>query len=104
MDNRPSFDRPREADTPPGARHGTGALWVLGRHLETAFDVELTSDGLVVRDRNRRGNVITIICRRRPDDGDRLWFFASCGEPIAEVDRIPDTVIAINGYLAGRRP
>ena len=104
MDNRRSFDRPREADTSPDPRRAAGALWALGKRLEAAFDVELTGQGLIVRDRNRRGGVVTITCRRRSDDDGRLWFFASCGEPITEVDRIPDAVIAINGFLAGRRP
>lgn len=104
---RRPYDQPREAAGAPDApRSGElqSHLAALGECLRGEFDVELTGDGLVVLNRNRAGSVVTIICRRRSDDGERRWFFASCGEPIAEVDRIPDTVVAIHGYLTGSRP
>jgi hypothetical protein len=106
MDIGHSFDRPREADSiPDGYRsdESRSRLMALAERLKGQFDVELTDTGLVVRNPYRPGVVVTITCQRRPDDGDRWWYFASCGEPIAEVDRIPDTVVAINGYLAGSR-
>ena len=106
MDTGHSFDRPREADSIPDGHlsaESRGQLMALAERLKSQFDVELTDTGLVVCNRYQPGVVVTITCRRRPDDGDRWWFFASCGEPIAEVDRIPDTVVAINGYLSRGR-
>jgi hypothetical protein len=103
MNTGPSFDRPHEADNTPDDHHATDSrrhLVALAARLKSQFDVGLTDQGLVVRDRNRPGGGVTITCRRRPADGDRWWYFASCGDPITEVDRIPDTVVAIHGYLA----
>jgi hypothetical protein len=107
MDDRRLTGLPDEAGAAPGEHRPAESrtrLAALSERLKSQFDVELTGGGLVVCDPDRPGMVIAITCRRRPEDGGRLWFFASCGEPIAEVDRIPDTVVAINGYLAGRRP
>jgi hypothetical protein len=105
MDTGRPFDRPREADADPDAHRPAEPrtyLAALGERLKGQFDVEPAGDGLVVRRHDRPGGV-TVVCRRRPEDGGRWWFVASCGEPIAEVDRIADTVVAINGYLAGGR-
>ncbi|MGH3390179.1 MAG: hypothetical protein ACRDOO_15025, partial [Actinomadura sp.] len=96
-----------EADQTPDAHRAAEPrtyLAALGERLKGQFDVDLTDDGLIVRHRDRPGGVITVICRRRSDDGDRWWFIASCGESIAEVDRIADTVVAIHGYLTGEQP
>ncbi|WP_131736223.1 hypothetical protein [Actinomadura roseirufa] len=37
----------------------------------------------------------TIMCRPRDDDGARLWFFTSWGEPIAEAERIVDAALIV---------
>ncbi|WP_131738577.1 hypothetical protein [Actinomadura roseirufa] len=37
----------------------------------------------------------TITCKRREDDGGRLWFFTSWGEPIAEADRVVDAALSV---------
>ena len=106
MDNGHSFDRPHEADPTPDAHRPAEPrtyLAALGERLKGQFDVEPTDEGLVVRHHDRPDGVITVTCRRRPDDGARWWFIAACGEPIAEVDRIADTVVAIHGYLSGDR-
>jgi hypothetical protein len=80
-------------------------LVALGEPLKSRFDVELTGDELViVCDRSRPGNSVTITCACRSDDGGRLWFFGAGGDPIAEADHIADTIVTITGYLAGRRP
>jgi hypothetical protein len=42
----------------------------------------------------------TITCRPRTGDGDRMWFWTSWGEPIAEADRIIEAKMVIRGYLA----
>jgi hypothetical protein len=103
MDTGHSVDRPHEADHTSDAKSRTH-LAALGECLKGQFDVELTDDGLVVRHRSRPGNVVTIICRRRPtmaaDGGSSP---PAGGGPIADVDSIPDTVVAIHGYLAGDR-
>ncbi|GAA4104180.1 hypothetical protein [Actinomadura miaoliensis] len=46
----------------------------------------------------------TIACQPRPEDGDRLWFWASDGTPIAEADdeHLDDTVLLILGHLNRR--
>ncbi|GAA4063968.1 hypothetical protein GCM10022214_17070 [Actinomadura miaoliensis] len=46
----------------------------------------------------------TIECRTRPEDGDRLWFFASDGTPISEADdaHSDDAAILVLGHLARR--
>jgi hypothetical protein len=43
----------------------------------------------------------TITCRARPEDGGRMWFWTSWGEPIAEADRITDASVVILRNLAG---
>ena len=97
---RRPHDQPREAMAAPMRRSHLAAL---AERLKGQFDIEPTDEGLVVCDRNRLGGTVTITCRNRPDDGGRSWFFASCSGPIAEVDRIPDTVVAIQGFLSGSR-
>ncbi|WP_131742356.1 hypothetical protein [Actinomadura roseirufa] len=37
----------------------------------------------------------TITCKPRPDDGDRLWFWTSWGEPIAEANHIVDAALTV---------
>jgi hypothetical protein len=44
----------------------------------------------------------TITCRPRPEDGGRLWYWTSWGEPIAEADHIVDAALIIRGNLARR--
>ncbi|TDD65053.1 hypothetical protein [Actinomadura rubrisoli] len=44
----------------------------------------------------------TITCKPRPIDGDRLWFFAALGEPIAQADQIIDAAVIIAADLASR--
>ena len=41
----------------------------------------------------------TIVCRPRPDDGGRSWFFTSWGKPITESDRLVDAAVYIHGSL-----
>jgi hypothetical protein len=107
MDIGHSFDRPHEIDNTPDAHRPAEPrtyLAALAERLKSQYDVELTDDGLIVRHCDKPDGVITVTCRRRLDDGGRWWFIASCGEPIAEIDRIADTVVAIHGYLTGERP
>ncbi|MFB4300200.1 hypothetical protein [Actinomadura sp. NTSP31] len=44
-----------------------------------------------------------ITCRSRAEDGGRLWFFTSWGEPIAEAERVVDAAVIIAGRFAGAR-
>ncbi|MFE9102977.1 hypothetical protein [Actinomadura geliboluensis] len=41
----------------------------------------------------------TITCGPRPDDGGRLWFFHSWGEPISEADKVIDASVVIASKL-----
>jgi hypothetical protein len=103
MDDRRSFDRPREAGATPDDHRSAESrthLVALSERLKAQFEVELTGEGLVVHHQALPGVVVTVVCRRRFDDGGRWWYFASCGEPITEAGWIPDAVVAIGGYLS----
>ncbi|MGH3391587.1 MAG: hypothetical protein ACRDOO_22175 [Actinomadura sp.] len=101
MDDRRPIDRPREADAADHvSTESRTRLVALSERLKAQFDVELTGEGLVVHHRDLPGVVVTVVCRRRSDDGGRWWYLASCGEPIAEADWIPDAVVAISGHLS----
>ncbi|MFC5747287.1 hypothetical protein [Actinomadura rugatobispora] len=77
----------------------TDPLAALGAHLGAhGFAVELTVRGLVVRN---AGADYTVTCNPRAEDGGRLWFFGSGGEPIAESDHITDARIFVMVRLAG---
>ncbi|TDB86263.1 hypothetical protein E1264_18380 [Actinomadura sp. KC216] len=41
----------------------------------------------------------TVTCAPRPSDNDRLWFWDSKNEPIAEADRIIDTAVVVGGRV-----
>jgi hypothetical protein len=85
-------------------------LAALGAHLGAhGFAVELTDRGLKVSNPEVAGCCPevahasdTITCRPRPEDGGRLWFFSSWGQPLAEADRITDALIAVKINLAAR--
>ncbi|MFC4913193.1 hypothetical protein [Actinomadura gamaensis] len=86
-----------------------GQLAALGARLAAfGFRVELAADLRVV-DASVRGCCAEVAhpsdrvtCRAREDDGGRLWFWTSWGEPIAEAARVEDAAIAINGMFARR--
>ncbi|MFB4320015.1 hypothetical protein [Actinomadura sp. 21ATH] len=88
----------------------TGRLAALGAHLGTrGFVVDLTAYGLRVTDPEVAGccehvphAADTITCRARRDDGGRMWFFTSWGEPVAEAERIIDAALAVRGILKRR--
>ncbi|MBO2455379.1 hypothetical protein J4573_50460 [Actinomadura barringtoniae] len=72
----------------------------LAAHLKgRELVVQEHPDGVVVRNPHHRELADTVTCRERPDDGDRLWFFTSWNDPIAEADRITDAGVTIAGYL-----
>jgi hypothetical protein len=96
----------RRAEDTAGSDGGNGhngpvaRLAALAMHLGArGLDVAATDDGLVARNRNRPDAAHTITCGPRRDDGDRLWFFALGGWPIAEADRIIEAAVAISGLL-----
>ena len=82
-------------------------LACLGAYLAShGFAVDLTRRGLKVINSALPGccdqvrhPCDTITCRRRLDDGGRMWFFTSWREPIAEVHQIPDATIVIRRLL-----
>lgn len=79
-------------------------LAALAAHLAARkLDVGLDSHGLRVRkpQANGDGAADTISCRIRPEDGGRLWYFTSRGEPIAPADRVTDAAVFVLGHLAG---
>ncbi|MCP9953145.1 hypothetical protein [Actinomadura madurae] len=78
-------------------------LAALAAHLSARkLDVGLDSGGLRVRKPQAKGNAEdTISCRVRPEDGGRLWYFTSGGEPIAPADRVTDAAVFVLGHLAG---
>ncbi|MGK5558147.1 hypothetical protein ACSNOI_41745 [Actinomadura kijaniata] len=68
---------------------------------------ELTAEGLRVANPNVPGccedvrhpsDLIT--CRPRSQDGDRLWFWTSWGEPLAPVHRLDDALVRVRSYLS----
>ncbi|WP_433325986.1 hypothetical protein [Spirillospora sp. CA-294931] len=85
-------------------------LAALGAHLGArGFTVELTREGLQVTNPRVAGCCAevphvgdTITCRAREEDGGRLWFWTSWGDPIAPADRITDATMVILGNLADR--
>ncbi|WP_344592376.1 hypothetical protein [Actinomadura vinacea] len=87
----------------------TNPLAALGAYLGAhGLAVELTARGLKVTNTQVSGccdevsyAADTITCRKRSDDGDRLWFWTSSGKPITEADRIVDAALMIRGILAG---
>lgn len=83
-------------------------LGALKRRLDLRgdLDVMLKAHGLVVSNPASAGCCgdnqelsDTITCRRRPEDGHRLWFFTSWGEPIAEADDSVDAAMHIASRL-----
>ncbi|MFC5749530.1 hypothetical protein [Actinomadura rugatobispora] len=79
------------------------AGFLAGQGLKT----ELTDKGLKVVNPKIAGccsahAADTITCRPRTDDGGRLWFFTSWGEPIAEPHHIADAALFIRANLARR--
>ncbi|GAA2398279.1 hypothetical protein GCM10010191_01240 [Actinomadura vinacea] len=82
----------------------------LGAHLGAhGFAVDLTDRGLTVSNPEVAGccpevarTSDTITCRSRREDGGRLWFWSSWGQPLAEADHITDALIAVKINLAGR--
>jgi hypothetical protein len=87
----------------------TNPLAALGAHLGSrGFKIDLNAHGLTVTNPKVPGCCEqvahagdTITCRPRPDDGGRMWFFTSWGEPIAEAHRITDAALFIRGVLSG---
>lgn len=82
-------------------------LGALMRRLDLRgdLDLKLKPHGLVVSNPASAGCCgdneelsDTITCKRRPEDGHRLWFFTSWGEPIAEADHTYDAA----GIIASR--
>ncbi|MFB4320004.1 hypothetical protein [Actinomadura sp. 21ATH] len=75
-------------------------LAVLGAHLGArGLAVEPTARGLRVTGRSSADPVL-IDCRARRDDGGRMWFFTSAGEPVAEAGRFIEAALVIRGILA----
>src|SRR5262245_46996284 len=87
----------------------TNPLAALGAYLGAhGLAVELTARGLKVTNKQVSGCCDevsyasdTITCRKRTDDGGRLWFWNSSGKPIAEADRIVDAALIIRSDLSG---
>ncbi|TDD86800.1 hypothetical protein [Actinomadura rubrisoli] len=81
----------------------TDPLASLGAHLGArGLKVELTAQGLKVTNKAVPGCCdhvphpsVMITCRRRLDDGARMWFVTSWGEPIAEAGKITDAAVAV---------
>ncbi|MFC5182827.1 hypothetical protein [Actinomadura harenae] len=46
---------------------------------------------------------VRVVCRERPADGDRLWFFTADGAPLAPHDQVFNAVTEIKGRLARQR-
>lgn len=97
-------DQPADA-VAPDARNGYSApvarLAALAMHLGTrGLNVDVTREGLFARDPNRPDTAHSITCRPRPEDADRLWFFARTEEvPIAEAEQIFEAALAICALL-----
>ncbi|WP_141578715.1 hypothetical protein [Actinomadura sp. WMMA1423] len=83
----------RESET-AHARLGVLQECLKARKLET----ELTIAGLRV---TAPGSDLTedIVCRTRPSDAGRLWFWTSEGTPIAEADHLTDAALLITAKL-----
>ncbi|MFI0448369.1 hypothetical protein [Actinomadura sp. 6N118] len=97
------FDRPRQTDkTPVLPTMTTNVTWLaaLGSRLTAVgLAVEAGPGGLIVRNLDTPSLADTIKCRRRPDDGDRFWFFTSWNEAIAQVEELDEAVLTVVGYL-----
>lgn len=81
----------------------------LGSHLkEDGFHVEVTSEGVVVRNPDVPGccpgvpmAADTITCRARPEEGGAPWFFTNWGHPIASADEVIAAAAEIRKTLSG---
>lgn len=92
------------ADTPVHPE-APGRLAALREHLAArGYQVELKPAGLTVVAPVGDGPRLSdeIVCKPRPSDGNRLWFWTSWGDPIAEADRIVDAAVVIGGNLRPR--
>jgi hypothetical protein len=96
--------------TTPIAR-AQGRLGALKIRLETynGLDVQLLAHGVRVTNPFKDGccgdapepsDLVT--CKARSEDGGRLWFFHSWGEPIAEADKVVDASVAIASRLGAK--
>ncbi|GLZ14730.1 hypothetical protein Acsp04_49650 [Actinomadura sp. NBRC 104425] len=81
-------------------------LWPLSLRLaKRGLVVERGADGLCVAVEGDPDARDTITCRPRPEDGGRLWFWTSRGEPIAEADgrHTDDAALYVFAHLARRQ-
>lgn len=93
--------------TPTPHANAFARLGALMNRLDVyRLDIRISKDGLRVTNPFADGCCDTaqepgdtITCRPREDDGGRLWFFHSWGEPIAEADRVVDAAVAIAAAL-----
>ncbi|MEV5826731.1 hypothetical protein AB0L25_14230 [Spirillospora sp. NPDC052242] len=83
-------------------------LAALAAHLSARrLQVESTARGLRIENPDVPGcgpeaspATVTVTCRPRSDDGDRMWFFGPGHEPVAEADQIMNAVTWALGRLA----
>jgi len=84
----------------PNAYARLGAL--MNRLQGRGLRAELRRDSLTVSDPAgglMAGTIVTITCRPRVTDCERLWFFDGTGEPIEQADNVIDAAVIIIGYL-----
>ncbi|MGI5203714.1 hypothetical protein ACQEU6_19325 [Spirillospora sp. CA-108201] len=80
-------------------------LAALGARLSArGYEIDLTRTGLKVAHPNDSGCCggrigDKIGCRKRREDGHRLWFFTSWGAPLAPAHDVVDAVVQIQGYI-----
>lgn len=61
------------------------------------LSVDPIMGGLVARDAQAK---VVVTCRPYQADDRKLWFFAEPDLPLADADRLTDTVVAVKGHLA----
>lgn len=69
------------------------------------LEVELTTSSLAVTAPGDHESRLTteIVCKPRPSDGNRLWFWHSWGEPIDAADHVIDAAVSVIGALRVKR-
>jgi hypothetical protein len=100
IDTPNSLNQPAEtAGTPDGHNTPVARLAALAMHLGTrGLDIDATQEGVIARDPDRPDTTLPITCQARPDDAQRMWFFAA-DTPIAEADRMVEAAVTIRSLF-----
>ncbi|MEV5574765.1 hypothetical protein AB0L06_32410 [Spirillospora sp. NPDC052269] len=85
----------------PGELTARQYLSALAAHLRgLKMAVQENDTNVLVADSECSGVEVRVLCRPRPSDWDRLWYWDAEGAPLAEAEHAHDAVTEIRRRLA----